>query len=364
MKFSVKKSIIALICALMLALSLITVTACGGGIKITLDYNYDGASTKTVSVSEGEKLEKPADPTRDGWTFDGWYTDADCTYPYDFENTVSEAFTLYASWLDPNKEYVTVTFDYNYAGATASGTQRVEKGTKVTKPETPVREADDMTESATFKTWTLDALGSEEFDFDTVINEDTTLYANWSTKYVFEAEYVYLDDIENGAGFSGQGVRGKNLVVRDTTGSGKASNGFFVSYLYSEGITLEFEIESDRDVKGAKLILRLSCEVMDIVINGGNYNVIVNDTNYSYSDIQLKDPAKDIFNGEVKEFADFEITPFLQLKEGKNTIKLVTANSTPMQGTMYATAPMVDCIKIETDANLSWEPVTSNIVGK
>lgn len=364
MKLGVKKSLGVLICAIFITLILLTVTACGGGIKVTLDYNYSGApAAKTESVKEGEKLPKPTDPIRDGWTFDGWFTDKDCTYPYDFSSEVKEEFTLYAGWLDASKEYVTITLKGNYTGAEDIGTIKVEKGTKATKPVDPVRESDGSSEFA-FKKWSKDAAGTEDFNFDTVINENTTLYANWTSKYVFEAEYVYLSDIENGSGFSGSGVHGTNLIVKDTTGSGKASNGFFVSYLYNEGIALEFEINSDRDVKGAKLILRLSCEVQDIVINGNTYKVEVNGIPYTYSDIQLKDPPKDIFNGGVKEFADFEITPFLSLKEGKNVIKLITANRNPMQGTMYATAPMVDCIKIETEANLTWEPVTSNIANK
>lgn len=365
MNINIKKSIIAVICALLLSLSLITVTSCGGGIKVTLDYNYDGApAAKTVNVKEDEKLEKPSDPTRDGWTFDGWYTDKDCTYLYDFSIEVKQDFTLYAGWLDASKEYVTVTLKGNYAGADDIGSIKVEKGTKAVKPENPVRAADGSVESVTFKKWTTDAQGKNEFDFNTVISENITLYANWASKYVFEAEHVYLNDIENGSGFSGSGVHGTNLIVADKTGQGKASNGYYVSYLYNEGITLEFEIESDRAVKNAKLVLRLSVEVMDIVINGNNYAVCVNGDYYNYDDIELKDPAEDIFNGGVKEFQDFVITDLLELKAGKNTIQLITDNSDPMQGTMYATAPMVDCIKIETDAILSWEPLTSNTAGK
>lgn len=365
MKQRIKKWISLMMCAVLVATLFGILTACGGGIEITLDYNYEGAPVaQMVKINEGETLAKPTDPVRDGWIFDGWYTDEGCTYSYNFEDVVTEAFTLYAGWLDPNKEYVTITFDYNYEGAPDSGKQKIEKGTKAITPETPVRVADALTESATFKGWYKDADGSEIFDFDTIVNEDITVYASWTAKYVFEAEYVYLDDIENGAGFSGQGVRGKNLVVADRTGSGKASNGFFVSYLYSEGITLNFEIESDRDVKNAKLILRLSCEVQDILINGDNYAVCVNGNYYGYDDISLTDPAKDIFNGEIKEFQDFVITEIMELKEGKNTIQLITDNDVPMQGTMYATAPMVDCIKIETDAKLTWDPVTDNVVGR
>ena len=52
----------------------------------------------------------------------------------------------------------------------------------------------------------------------------------------------------------------------------------------------------------------------------------------------------------------------VNLNEGENTIELVTNNSEHMSGaTMEATAPMVDCMMLYTSAELTWEPVESNI---
>ena len=53
---------------------------------------------ETATCALGSKLAKPADPTRTGYTFGGWFTDAACTKAYDFSKTVTEAFTLYAKW--------------------------------------------------------------------------------------------------------------------------------------------------------------------------------------------------------------------------------------------------------------------------
>lgn len=66
----------------------------------TVSFNSNGGSacdTKFVATADG-KLVKPADPTREGYTFGGWYTDEACTQAYDFGTPVAADLTLYAKW--------------------------------------------------------------------------------------------------------------------------------------------------------------------------------------------------------------------------------------------------------------------------
>ena len=68
----------------------------------TVAFNSSGGSacdTKFVATADG-KLVKPADPTRDGYTFGGWYTDEACTQAYDFSTPVTADLTLYAKWTE------------------------------------------------------------------------------------------------------------------------------------------------------------------------------------------------------------------------------------------------------------------------
>ena len=66
------------------------------GINVVLSYG-DGSSSSSA-VFKGNKLVKPADPTREGYTFAGWYTDEACTVAYDFDAAVTADITLYAKW--------------------------------------------------------------------------------------------------------------------------------------------------------------------------------------------------------------------------------------------------------------------------
>ena len=66
----------------------------------TVTFNTgEGSAVDAQVVADGAKATKPADPTRDGFVFAGWYADADLKSPYDFSMSVSEDLTLYAKWV-------------------------------------------------------------------------------------------------------------------------------------------------------------------------------------------------------------------------------------------------------------------------
>ena len=57
-----------------------------------------GSATGDQTPASGSTVTKPADPTRDGYIFAGWYTDEACTKAYDFSAAVTADMTLYAKW--------------------------------------------------------------------------------------------------------------------------------------------------------------------------------------------------------------------------------------------------------------------------
>lgn len=61
-----------------------------------------GSAVETQTVADGETASKPSNPTKDGFRFGGWYTDADCTEgkEYDFRTPVTKNLTLYAKWTE------------------------------------------------------------------------------------------------------------------------------------------------------------------------------------------------------------------------------------------------------------------------
>ena len=64
---------------------------------MTFDSN-GGSAVTTQTVKESEQATKPTAPTKTGYTFKGWYTDAELTTVYDFNTPVTKDITLYAKW--------------------------------------------------------------------------------------------------------------------------------------------------------------------------------------------------------------------------------------------------------------------------
>lgn len=69
---------------------------------VTVKFDTKGGSTvSNQKIQNGTKVKKPSDPTRDGYTFYGWYAAEDCSGDeFDFDTAITEGKTLYAKWVE------------------------------------------------------------------------------------------------------------------------------------------------------------------------------------------------------------------------------------------------------------------------
>lgn len=68
------------------------------GVKVSFSAG-EGSKVVFQTTAANGSIAKPADPTREGYTFAGWYTDEACTEAYDFSVAVTADMTLYAKWV-------------------------------------------------------------------------------------------------------------------------------------------------------------------------------------------------------------------------------------------------------------------------
>ena len=169
-----------------------------------------------VTDSDGV-MRQPAAPTREGYTFDGWYWHADysgytdeqkAADKVDFSQPVQSDVNIYAQWTknaDDQAEQITVKFVDNF-NETESSTE-VKKGEAVAKP------ADPAYDGWTFEGWSStlkDDEGNWEYtpvDFSKAVEDEDQ--DGVVTYYAFYSEnQAAADDTANGEEAAGQDAAG------------------------------------------------------------------------------------------------------------------------------------------------------------
>ena len=98
-------------------------------VSFNVTFQTDGGSAIAgVSVINGKTVAKPADPTKDGYAFIGWYADAAATKSYDFATALVTAdTTVYAKWvkIEAGRTEYSISFDlgFFYSGALGNPAQ-------------------------------------------------------------------------------------------------------------------------------------------------------------------------------------------------------------------------------------------------
>lgn len=80
-----------------------------GTVEISFDTAGGTKAPEMQSIDSGQTAEKPTDPAKEGYVFEGWYyTDKEGNeVPWDFEEPVYENMTLKARWKEAPKTEVT-----------------------------------------------------------------------------------------------------------------------------------------------------------------------------------------------------------------------------------------------------------------
>ena len=270
----------------------------------------------------------------------------------------------------------TVTFDYQGNGTNA--TQTVKYKHKLEKPADPTAPA-----GKKFYGWMNAADGGRIWNFNrkmlNAVMGDMTLVPCFvdadKEAQVFEAEYT--PDIlgEDGTGMDGAtysgGQKGLGLIGPDwdyqygashkvgaETPDGDYLPGAFVHFLYVEGDTLTWELESSAAASNVQLFIRLGAEYKEDFGKGNKYNftdemftVKVNDNAIKYGTIEMRN-VPDV--GDFLPFSDYMISANVNLVAGKNVIQMKVDNDVTIFSTAHATAPMVDAIKLFSSSELTW----------
>lgn len=151
----------------LMLVTLVTLVACpSSSTTYTVTFNSEGGSNVAAQkVEAGKTATKPADPTKQGYTFDEWLLNGEA---YDFSTAVNADITLNASWL--KGESYKVTF---YSEGKVYAEYSYREGETVVKPADPTRT------DYEFVNWYTDEACTRPYVFGAMKDSSINLYAGW-----------------------------------------------------------------------------------------------------------------------------------------------------------------------------------------
>ena len=206
----------------------ITLYAGWKAIQYTVTFNPQGGSPipDSQQVDKGKVATEPTNPTKNGYTFKGWYTEKECKNKYNFSTAVEDNKTLYAGW---------EAIQYNITYVLNGGNNDSRNPSTYTKEDT-VTFKSPTKENSTFLGWYENADFSRN-PIGSISNRtgNITLYAKWKTNEAENAKYKteYYTE-ENGKYILRDTSEGEGKVGTSVTAVRKTFDGYEENTTYNE----------------------------------------------------------------------------------------------------------------------------------
>jgi uncharacterized repeat protein (TIGR02543 family) len=144
--------------------------------------NLGAGVVLTTYVPTGARVHRPENPSRSGFGFVNWFTqavgiDPDDTFLYNLNTPVTSNLALFAGW---SENFYTVTYRWNYSGALAGGIfdtlTNIGHGATLPLPAVISRTG------FRFNGWFREASATNAWNFSSdTVTSNINLYAGWST---------------------------------------------------------------------------------------------------------------------------------------------------------------------------------------
>ncbi len=235
MKNLSKKNVALVVCASVALIGIVAAIIIGLNLgKTVYTVTFDsqgGAPIQSQEVKEGDKVSKPEDPFKVGFTFVEWQYNHTT---YDFNSEVTQDMELVAYYtINEGTQTITVAFNYNDDDVGVKNIS-IAKGTPIGEPNAPTREG------YIFEGWFL---GDEKFDFSIPIDENIVLTGKWTEDPDYNPSDKDKDKNGSGSNNKEDGANTNGTGSKPGTGANKISFKDVEGIWYVEGTddaTLEF----------------------------------------------------------------------------------------------------------------------------
>ena len=270
-------------------------------LKYTISFNSNGGSeVDPITKDYLETVTAPTAPTLVGYTFIGWFADEDLTQEYKFTTIPAENITLYAKW-----EIQTIVVFFNTGGGTLEADTRyiINYNSAISAP------ASNPTKIGyTFNGWYTSYELIEQFDFETLLTSNTTIFAGW-TPITYTVSFVTNCDqtIESISAHYGSSISKPSTPF--------FSNHVFVGWYLDENFETEFPFTYMPDENITLYAKWAPKETLTL-------NLTVQEYNYGNSFASFKDFTT-LYGFKVFYLVDGTWTHIVPLAVGSYDVKII-----------------------------------------
>ncbi len=256
----------------------------------TITFNTgDGSTIDPVSAVYNTTISEPKQPEYANHSFTGWFADADCTKPFDFDASVTDNATVYAGW-EVNSYSITIAQAEGGSADVTTGAN-AENNTYTHETQVEVSASPDDENGYEFVKWTAEGV---ELDKDQVNNRLLKFNITSDVKLtpVFALKKYHINaTAEEGGSISTDGLDLNNYAEHGTKITltaaptdntyefkgwqiiGTSVEGFDLSENQKTSETIEIEVKNDFDIK-AKFDL-ITYPVVATTDGNGSVRIIV-----------------------------------------------------------------------------------------
>ncbi|NLN50451.1 MAG: hypothetical protein GX149_02375, partial [Acholeplasmataceae bacterium] len=157
--------------------------------KLTFEVSFDvdgGSTVEPKTIGYDEFISKPKNPTKEGYSFDGWFKDEEYQEEWDFlADSIRAKTIIYAKWIE--REFVV---SFNTLDGKDGEELYLDYNSLIPEPSLPSRTGH------VFLGWFKAIDYEEEWDFNNdVVKADTILYAKWDPA-LFTVSFENVEDYE------------------------------------------------------------------------------------------------------------------------------------------------------------------------
>lgn len=192
--------------------------------KVVVSFDTLGGSTiSPVEIAVNGYLSSPVSPTKQDYSFDGWYTDNTFTTLWNFSTPITTNITLYTKWKSILKTFY-VNFYYQGADGVSDTSSNITEGSYISQPITPTKTG------YVFGGWYTSSSYTTLWNFSTnKVTNNVLLYAKWVAN-----SYTVTFNSSSGSTVANQIVAyGDTITSPTTTRSGYTFDGWYTNSSYT-----------------------------------------------------------------------------------------------------------------------------------